>query len=54
MQAFDHYAEMQQAVLASESRCSLTLCEYNCLLYRPQRPAWQGSLTELRELLGVP
>ena len=55
MQASDHYAEMQQqAVLAFERRYSVTLYEYGCLLYRRQHPAWQGSLTELRELLGVP
>ena len=55
MQASDHYAEMQQqAVLAFESRYSVTLYEYGCLLYRRQHPTWQGSLAELRELLGVP
>jgi len=55
MQASDHYAEMQQqAVLAFESRYSVTLYEYGCLLYRRQHPTWQGSMTELRELLGVP
>jgi hypothetical protein len=55
MQASDHYAEMQQqAVLAFESRYSVTLYEYGCLLYRRQHPVWQGSLIELRELLGVP
>jgi hypothetical protein len=55
MQASDHYAEMQQqAVLAFESRYSVTLYEYGCLLYRRQHPTWQGSVAELRELLGVP
>ncbi len=55
MQASDHYAEMrQQAVLAFESRYSVTLYEYGCLLYRRQHPTWQGSMVELRELLGVP
>lgn len=55
MQSSDHYAEMQrQAVLAFESRYSVTLYEYGCLLYRRQHPVWQGSLAELRELLGVP
>ena len=55
MQASDHYAEMQQqAVLAFESRYSVTLYEYGCLLYRRQHPVWQGSLAGLRELLGVP
>lgn len=55
MQASDHYAEMQrQAVLAFESRYSVTLYEHGCLLYRRQHPAWQGSMVELRELLGVP
>jgi len=55
MQASDHYAEMQQqAVLAFESRYSVTLYEYGCLLYRRQHPTWQGSTVELRELLGVP
>ncbi len=55
MQASDHYAEMQQqAVMAFESRYSVTLYEYGCLLYRRQHPTWQGSLAELRELLGVP
>ena len=55
MQASDHYAEMQrQAVLAFESRYSVTLYEYGCLLYRRQHPIWQGSMVELRELLGVP
>jgi len=54
MQASDHYAEMQQqAVLAFESRYSVTLYEYGCLLYRRQHPTWQGSMVELRELLGV-
>ena len=55
MQASDHYAEMQrQAVLAFESRYSVTLYEYGCLLYRRKHPVWQGSMVELRELLGVP
>ena len=55
MQASDHYAEMQrQAVLAFESRYSVTLYEHGCLLYRRQHPTWQGSMVELRELLGVP
>ncbi len=55
MQSSDHYAEMQQqAVLAFESRYSVTLYEYGCLLYRRQHPTWQGSIAELRELLGVP
>ena len=55
MQASDHYAEMQQqAVLAFESRYSVTLYEYGCLLYHRQHPTWQGSMVELRELLGVP
>ncbi len=55
MQSSDHYAEMQQqAVLAFESRYSVTLYEYGCLLYRRQHPTWQGSMAELRELLGVP
>jgi len=55
MQASDHYAEMQQqAVLAFESRYSVTLYEYGCLLYHRQHPTWQGTLAELRELLGVP
>lgn len=55
MQTSDHYAEMrQQAVLAFESRYSVTLYEYGCLLYRRQHPTWQGSMVELRELLGVP
>jgi plasmid replication initiation protein len=55
MQSSDHYAEMQrQAVLALESRYSVTLYEYGCLLYRRQSPTWQGSMVELRELLGVP
>ena len=55
MQSSDHYAEMQQqAVLAFESRYSVTLYEYGCLLYRRQHPTWQGTLIELRELLGVP
>ncbi len=55
MQASDHYAEMQrQTVLAFESRYSVTLYEYGCLLYRRKHPVWQGSMAELRELLGVP
>ena len=55
MQTSDHYAEMQrQAVLAFESRYSVTLYEYGCLLYRRKHPVWQGSMAELRELLGVP
>jgi len=55
MRSSDHYAEMQrQAVLALESRYSITLYEHGCLLYRRQNPAWQGSMVELRELLGVP
>ena len=32
----------------------MTLYEYGCLLYRRQHPTWQGSMAELRELLGVP
>ena len=55
MQASDHYAELhRQTVLALESRYSVTLYEYGCLLYRRQHPIWQGSMTQLRELLGVP
>lgn len=55
MQASDHYAELhRQTVLALESRYSVTLYEYGCLLYRRQHPTWQGSMVELRELLGVP
>ena len=55
MQASDHYAELhRQTVLALESRYSVTLYEHGCLLYRRQHPAWQGSMVELRELLGVP
>ena len=55
MQASDHYAELhRQTVLALESRYSVTLYEHGCLLYRRRHPVWQGSLAELRELLGVP
>ena len=55
MQASDHYAELhRQTVLALESRYSVTLYEHGCLLYRRHHPTWQGSLAELRELLGIP
>ncbi len=55
MQASDHYAELQkQAVLAFESRYSVTLYEQGCLRYRRQHPVWQGSIQDLREMLGVP
>ncbi|MDO9714170.1 replication initiation protein [Paracraurococcus lichenis] len=55
MQASDHYAELQrQAVLAFDSRYSVTLYEQGCLRYRRQHPVWHGTLQELREMLGVP
>lgn len=55
MQASDHYAELQkQAVLAFDSRYAVTLYEQGCLRYRRQHPVWQGSVKDLREMLGVP
>jgi plasmid replication initiation protein len=55
MQASDHYAELQkQAILAFDSRYSVTLYEQGCLRYRRRHPVWQGSIQDLREMLGVP
>ncbi len=55
MQSSDHYAEMhQQTVMALESRYSVTLYEYGCLLHRRQHPTWQGTVAQFREMLGVP
>ncbi len=55
MQASDHYAELQkQVILAFDSRYSVTLYEQGCLRYRRRHPVWQGSIQDLREMLGVP
>ena len=55
MQGSDHYAAMNRAaLLAFESRYSVTLYERGALLAARRDPRWRGSVEELREVMGVP
>ena len=55
MQGSDHYACLNRAaVLAFESRYAVTLYERGCLLVGRHNRIWRGSVTELRQMLGVP
>ena len=55
MQGSDHYAAMNRAaLLAFESRYSVTLYERGALLVGRRDPRWRGTVDELREVMGVP
>ena len=55
MQGSDHYAAMNRAaLLAFESRYSVTLYERGALLAGHHNPRWRGTVDELREVMGVP
>ena len=55
MQGSDHYAAMNRAaLLAFESRYSVTLYERGALLTGRRDPRWRGTVDELREVMGVP
>lgn len=55
MQGSDHYAAMNRAaLLAFESRYSVTLYERGALLAGRRDARWRGTVGELREVLGVP
>ena len=55
MQGSDHYAAMNRAaLLAFESRYSVTLYERGALLASRRDPRWRGTVDELREIMGVP
>ena len=55
MQGSDHYAAMNRAaLLAFESRYSVTLYERGALLVGRRDARWRGSVDELREVMGVP
>jgi len=55
MQGSDHYAAMNRAaLLAFESRYSVTLYERGALLFGRRDPRWRGTVEELREIMGVP
>ncbi len=55
MQGSDHYAAMNRAaLLAFESRYSVTLYERGALLVGRRDARWCGTVDELREVMGVP
>jgi len=55
MQGSNHYARLNRAaVLAFESRYSVTLYERGAMLCGCQNRIWRGTVAELRALLGVP
>ena len=55
LQGSDYYARINRAaLLALQSKYSVTIFEIGCLLIGKQNRAWRGSLEELREKLGVP
>ena len=55
MQGSDHYAAMNRAaLLAFESRYSVTLYERGALLVGRRDARWRGTVEELREVLGIP
>ena len=55
MQGSDHYAAMNRAaLLAFESRYSVTLYERGALLAGRRNSHWRGTVNELREVLGIP
>jgi len=55
MQGSDHYAAMNRAaLLAFESRYSVTLYERGALLVGRRNPRWRGTVEELREVMGIP
>lgn len=55
MQGSDHYAAMNRAaLLAFESRYSVTLYERGALLVGRRDARWRGTVEELREIMGVP
>ena len=55
MQGSDHYAAMNRAaLLAFDSRYSVTLYERGALLAGRRDARWRGTVDELREVMGVP
>jgi hypothetical protein len=55
MQGSDHYAAMNRAaLLAFDSRYSVTLYERGALLVGRRDARWRGTVDELREVMGVP
>ncbi len=56
MQGSDYYARLNRGVLlAFDSRYAVTLYERACLLVgRTHGRKWRGSVTELREMMGIP
>ena len=49
------YAALNRAaILSFESRYTITLYELGCLLVRREHPVWEGTIDELRALIGVP
>ena len=55
MQGSDHYAAMNRAaLLAFDSRYSVTLYERGALLAGRRDARWHGTVDELREVMGVP
>ena len=55
MQGSDYYSDLNKgALLAFESRYSVTLYERGCLLVGRRDPRWRGTVEDLREVMGVP